>query len=840
MFLFSYLLTRSFTVSKEMLSSVSIHTNTHTVGILFPNDGLCEEYNGTTEDECLKIPSKFQSDQSYCSWDGATEECVTRSPPTTIQFYMFVAILVTLMSIVPQVFCSSVLENICSMQPRAHFKTQSEAEDVQDFNRKYRRTKRRSSLGKAVIKSNVFNNQAELDQLNDMYSYYEYLTCEEEVNMILASVDAILSSVLVDCPYPWRLDGVICSDKGVNVQAIMEYIGVNPDGTPVPLTLAQRMLFRSPRKRVEWKIRKVRKQYRKIVEELSAYRVGEEDCMDTSLVQHFILEQLSPFNRYALKKEFFQFDSALPEVIDRSHWALGWALMIGIWLFLTYYVFQWAIVHSFITVKQWSYQMMFVLIQDVFVNQLLQIFIVHVLVLEALRPQLQQIYYTLNDIVVRKLEKRDPCDVSSESVPIVRACQHMSASCRAARVPALSSLPSSQLLMRIDDNDVSFCREKGRKTKLGWITTAIIAIPTALALTHDTIQESVLDIILPTFWSCFLIGNAYLYTVSPFAMVAPYVCIVAYLAYRYMYLKPRRSNGDADVGSKSPYVAMSRSFSTVNLSIDSALTQSSERYSPSPVSVDTTWRNMNLGLSVDPTVRIEAISEAEQAKSPVILRASSHLSDCLHNASLAGSFILPKRIHVEPAAGDRQSSKRFFGLTSAWSGKGKPALPAEVVSMRVAETNSKFKYREKKNKTFMSKLINQHMWRAESSTKKFEFLEEEEILEEMSQSDEGDVFEELGTESEDEETAGEREKDKDEVEASDAANDKYDEVSMEESCFTPDGLTMIRNGSVFGDSSRVSGGISELTGLSSQSSSVFGGVHSYDEESMTDTNSYLI
>jgi hypothetical protein len=492
-------------------------------GILFPDSGLCEVYSDTTMKDCLHEPSKFQSGESLCTWDEETLECTVRPPPTTIQFYAVVAILVTCFSVLPEVFCAYVLEEFCAKEPR--WSEEEERDDLNDDDSNPDPT------------SGVFATSNKLQKMLNLYAYYDFMTIAEEANVLVTSVRNCLKADLTACPLPWRQSR--SSRISANAEAAMKMLDVYPDGTPVPLSLRQRLLFGNSRSRVEWKIKKVRAQAEMIVEDMQAFTGSMEDCKDTTLIQHFILEQLSPFRRYALKKEFFQFDYAMPEKVYGPLWVGAWTFMVFMWMFLVYWIFQWAMLNKGATISSWSGAIIFVLLQDVFVNEVMQIFIVHVMAIEAMRPQLKKIYETLNSILKEKSAGAIGDEMLEESLDRVRVVQHLSAACRAARHPSVAHLPSSQLLMRVNDYDASICRDE-RGTKLGWLTVAILALPTALALSHETVQESVLDVFLPTLWACFCIANSYLWDVHPMVMLTPYLLLVFYLLFRYLFLIPRR------------------------------------------------------------------------------------------------------------------------------------------------------------------------------------------------------------------------------------------------------------------------------------------------------------
>jgi hypothetical protein len=103
------------------------------------------------------------------------------------------------------------------------------------------------------------------------------------------------------------------------------------------------------------------------------------------------------------------------------------------------------------------------MVQDFILIETIQVYIVHVLALQVLRPQLKQIYNILSDIALHKLYRMNPFDAEH-----IRLVQHFSATCRVARMKSLLDLPVCRILRQIDDYDIALCRE-GRGRLLGLI-----------------------------------------------------------------------------------------------------------------------------------------------------------------------------------------------------------------------------------------------------------------------------------------------------------------------------------------------------------------------------------
>ena len=503
-------------------------------GILFEDDGSCERMSGRydrTEDDCLSLPSRMQSSLSRCVWNDKTSVCELRAPPSTIQFYMVVSILITLLTVLPNVVCALLLSEICSLRPL--FRSEADEKNgryASDPVEKKARTKvtRPSELG--TLLRNIGTDSA-CGIYRDMLCYIDYTTVPEEANILMNMADRTVRKSLQIGSLPWRVENLTSKIDLDKVNHALNFLGLYPDGSPLPLTWMQWLTFGTPRRRIERKLQTVRSRAKGILEDMEMFVEGEEDCKDTLLIQNFILEQLSPFKRYALRHEFFQVDTAVPGYVNGYVWLMAWAFIVTVWLFLVYWVIMWALNNSDVTVTAWAYQIVFVVFQEIFINEMLQIFIVHVVVIEALRPQLRRIYFALNTIILSKMEK---AIYAEEEVCVV---QHMSAACRAARKNP--DLPAAQLLMRVDDSDAALCQHN-REISLGWLMSVVIAIPTLLALSHETVQQGIMDIVFPTMWCCFLLGNAYLFSISPILFAAPYIILIIVMCYRYCFLLPVR------------------------------------------------------------------------------------------------------------------------------------------------------------------------------------------------------------------------------------------------------------------------------------------------------------
>jgi hypothetical protein len=141
-------------------------------------------------------------------------------------------------------------------------------------------------------------------------------------------------------------------------------------------------------------------------------------------------------------------------------------------------------------------------------NEIIQVFFLNLIVTDKMRPQIRQIYNVLRSVFTNRVQQE--CAPNRD----IKFVQHTSAACRAARNSSLDILTSSNILSHLNDNDIAMCRMSRltRKWDIGYIAYAILYIP-ALISSHDLLQQTTLDIILPLFL-CGLLSVAQLLVTS--------------------------------------------------------------------------------------------------------------------------------------------------------------------------------------------------------------------------------------------------------------------------------------------------------------------------------------
>lgn len=374
----------------------------------------------------------------------------------------------------------------------------------------------------------------EADDPSAILRYYDLNSVDEEIDFIIRSVRSMIKSSLLTIPFPWRgVDEKIITKSSLRRrEAVMKLIGLNPDGTPSLMEFTQWVWFGSHKNYLKNKINTARRIRNNILYKLEDFSTDEEDNKDTMLMQYFILEQLPLLQRLALRSELFQFDMSDPPRVNGYLWLLGWMIQHFMTLFMIIWVLLWAVDSGETIFESWLYQFFYSIIQEVFVSQVILIFIVHVFTIEHMQPQLKHISHTLNLITLEKMTS------NTKDRGDIRAVQHLSGACRVSRDESIRDLPSSILLQTIDDEDVNMLRRK-RSDKLSYLATLLIGLPVVFGLGGEKTQSILFDIFVACVWGTFLFINHLLLARSVYTLIGVYIFVGIFLLFYICIYRPR-------------------------------------------------------------------------------------------------------------------------------------------------------------------------------------------------------------------------------------------------------------------------------------------------------------
>jgi hypothetical protein len=284
-------------------------------------------------------------------------------------------------------------------------------------------------------------------QANDKLAqkiFVDFASPREELNALLARLEiatAVEASRVADGYWASGLQSDISTtDNAANLKATQKQLMVNCDGTLKPLTIRQRLSFTSRQDLLERKLIVARLKAVTILDELEELEGPHRQFKDIALMRHFILEQVSVFNRFSLRIRFENIDGAPVMGVRPLTWLLSLLLIVGCLLFFLYWIFAWGVKNGAESFADWGKDYGVGIIQDVVICETLKLCIVFVFAILSAKPQLQVIKRVINDCALSVVQD---CKESDNQVSVVH---HFSPTCRAANMPGLCKLPAAAIL----------------------------------------------------------------------------------------------------------------------------------------------------------------------------------------------------------------------------------------------------------------------------------------------------------------------------------------------------------------------------------------------------------
>jgi hypothetical protein len=386
-------------------------------------------------------------------------------------------------------------------------------------------------------------------------------------------------------------------------RALALELGVRSDGTFRPVTVIEKLCAGSANTkngilRIHHKLAKVRRQAEKINEENAflEYRQGVTRAAassielspepvfnsqkshsipkeiftnelggseprdmeaDVMLLNSFVLEQFTRFQRWLLRDQLKLFEPLQPEPISPIAWLLGWFVVLGIMMFFFYWILAWGASSGRFVLKAWGWNFALQTIQELFLIQFCKVFLVFVITIQSLRPQLVRINNVLQGVALELLVKQESALhhlSQTEKSAGLSLVQFLSPTVRAAvqrqrelkineSDPRKHSEPKKvtflDVLINVNDLDTQRCRSTYSTiavAEMSLLSFFILILSATLALFGDVAAGLAMDIMLPTTSAIFLLINSVIASSSALALIIIYVLFFSYFLHRMVLL----------------------------------------------------------------------------------------------------------------------------------------------------------------------------------------------------------------------------------------------------------------------------------------------------------------
>ena len=314
-----------------------------------------------------------------------------------------------------------------------------------------------------------------------------------------------------------------------------------------------------------------------------------------SLLQTFILEQLPPYHRFVLKRHCYSHCYLLPDLVPLWQWLGAWIVVIGSILFFIYWTLMWCLYSGNKTFQSWGSVLLATYLEDIFLVQMMKVWVVYISTHASLMPRLAAIQSVLEKVADEACQRYVPSNASSacgannidgesqgdkgggnvsgdsadreesecmsvngqnpgfDEVAVVNEdvgspssmgdcdlVQHFSKACRAARDKKLRHLPASLLLHCIRDRHIVACRETNYQTKMGLFAALLFTVPVAISLTVDHDEsaevafERIFTIVVTSAYAGLALVVLYNLTASLSVICSVLFVIAIYSVYRHV------------------------------------------------------------------------------------------------------------------------------------------------------------------------------------------------------------------------------------------------------------------------------------------------------------------
>ncbi|KAJ1409650.1 hypothetical protein B484DRAFT_468756, partial [Ochromonadaceae sp. CCMP2298] len=233
-----------------------------------------------------------------------------------------------------------------------------------------------------------------------------------------------------------------------------------------------------------------------------------EEYLGRTTQKYFILEQFSFLKQFALKKHLFDYAASSPLPVSPWAWLLAWAWVVLTHAFCLYWALLWTVSQGGVTVQAWGINLAFGLLQDLFIVHAFRVYLIYMLTMVSIKPQLKYIYRVLNKVAISYAQDEQEAP-GSVSAPVV--VQYTSPACRAARLQIAADLATGNILRYMDDVDVEMCSIE-YSMRMSLLAVAMLAIPITVSILSESLGDLLLETIFPPFFTSLLMCNYYVYS----------------------------------------------------------------------------------------------------------------------------------------------------------------------------------------------------------------------------------------------------------------------------------------------------------------------------------------
>jgi hypothetical protein len=517
--------------------------NTIFFELFFPDNGRCESYK--TVGSCLGAQVIIIGG-NLCEWSSSVSislqedsvltkiSCTLTSPSLDPRFVMIIAAITILISAPLGVLIEFVQMEVCSGIPDKSRLPKQVADNLASFENDDTDSIVEDVAEKKLEEFHHKKNMKELAEPSSLQFFTRMLytdtdTVHNEANALVKEIVTLFDHSEGILPSIQSSISTLMTPLRSTLHYLHRSFGIDASGSISKFSFRKWIFYGTPRNRIEMKLQRIRDNV-KHVRELMEVRKKSimRENHNVVLLRFFMLEQLPAYERYAMKYQNFMHSYITPKYINPVLWMCGWLLMVGLLVFFIIWVLRWCLSSRGYTFTAWLLTSGLIILEEIFLIQILQVYLMNVATLKTIIPRLETIMEVLRVLSMDILFQAN----ISESLNEFRVVQYLSPSCRVARKKAYCALPASKVLRYVNDLHVYKCRHPKNSKQLDLFSSLILSLPSLLVRCFGiVIGEIMFRQLVPSIICIMILLAVYLliYSYMYFAVIVVGVIVIMML-----------------------------------------------------------------------------------------------------------------------------------------------------------------------------------------------------------------------------------------------------------------------------------------------------------------------
>ena len=333
----------------------SVFVSTILFDVYYPAS-ICSDLNGNLNG-CVGLSTRLPFGESLCSYETFSGQCMLRSPPRTVSFLMILALITSVIMIPYSVFFYAMLRMVCEKRPR-----------LGDFGHRFA-----AFIG---------------DESDDFGELISEAETDARAERVQESLERLLTSER-------------SQNQGKEILYALQKLGLSATRSgQLELSILSRFRFRSVNACIKYHIHQSYLKASQILRTMKS--LPNTSQRNPYLIQHFAMERFSAIFRVSLFRNYGHSACDLPQTVHPVAWILGWLFVMASMLFFIVWIIKWGFSYERnAIIVDWGINILLSNLYDVLFFSIIRIMVVNIVLVRAIRPELNSIKLYLENLQKR-------------------------------------------------------------------------------------------------------------------------------------------------------------------------------------------------------------------------------------------------------------------------------------------------------------------------------------------------------------------------------------------------------------------------------------------------------